>query len=137
MPKKRGAPAGNHNAYKHGFYSAAFRATELRLLSEMPAQDLSAEIELIRVTSLRLLQALDAAGRPTDLATQLSALRAVNLSAHSIATLLRTQALTARARATAADLNTLIYGTAAADQPETGREPTSPPPSPTEPPDIP
>ncbi len=134
---KRGAPVGNHNALKHGFYSVAFKASEQRLLAKLPAQDLSAEIELIRVTSLRFLQALDAAGRPTDFDTQLSALRVLNLSAHSIATLLRTQSLTARARAAAADLDAFIFGTAAADQPEGDPEPTSPRPGPTEPPEIP
>ncbi len=137
MKRKRGAPLGNHNACKHGFYSSAFKASEQRLLAEMPAQDLSAEIELIRVTSLRFLQALDAAGKTTDLDTQLSALRVLNLSAHSIAALLRTQALTARARAAGVDLDALLYGAGPADQPETGGAPISPPLSPTEPSEIP
>ncbi len=103
MKKKIGAPLGNQNAYKHGFYSAAFKAAEQRLLSEVPAHDLTAEIELIRIGSLRLLEALDAAGKPTDLSTQLTALRILNLSAHSITSLLRTQAWAADARQSAAD----------------------------------
>ena len=104
MKRKRGAPAGNHNAYKHGFYSAGFKAAEMRLLAQVPAADLSAEIQLIRVTSLRFLQAINAATQPLDFATQLSALRALNLSAHSISSLLRAQVLNATARELAADL---------------------------------
>ena len=44
MQRNSGAPLGNHNAYKHGFYSAAFKAAERRLLSQIPAADLTAEI---------------------------------------------------------------------------------------------
>ncbi len=117
MQKKRGAPPGNQNAYKHGFYSAAFKAAEQRLLSELPAHDLTAEIELIRIGSLRLLQALDASGKPTDLATQLTALRILNLSAHSITSLLRTQAWAADARQSAADYEDYLRST--------GRRPAS------------
>jgi hypothetical protein len=107
MKGKRGAPLGNHNAYKHGFYSAGFKAAEKRLLSEVPTADLSAEIQLIRVTSLRFLQAMNAASQPLDFATQLSAPRALNLSAHSITSLLRVQVLNAAARDFAAGLDGL------------------------------
>lgn len=103
MKKKRGAPIGNQNAYKHGFYSAAFKAAEQRLLSGMPAHDLSAEIELIRVGTLRLLLALDEAHQPADFATQITALRVLNLSAHSITSLIRTQAWAFDAREGLAD----------------------------------
>lgn len=92
--KKHGAPLGNRNAFKHGFYSAAFKAEERRLLEQVPVTDLAAEIELVRVTSYRFIQALNAVARPLDIETQLAALRAVNLSAHSIASLLRVRAWT-------------------------------------------
>jgi hypothetical protein len=85
----------SHNALTHGYYSSIFRATERRLLDQIPLTDLSAEIELIRVTNKRFLQALAASKGDLDFETQLTALRAVNLSAHSIATLLRAHALTA------------------------------------------
>ncbi len=107
MKTKRGAPLGNHNAYKHGFYSAAFKAAEQRLLVEIPPADLTAEIQVIRVNSLRFLQAINAASQPLDFATQLSALRAPNLSAHSITSLLRAQVLNAAARDYAAELDGL------------------------------
>jgi hypothetical protein len=98
MKRRRGAPVGNQNAQTHGFYSVAFKASERGLLAQMPSADLSAEIELMRVTNLRFLQALNSAPQPLDLPMQLSALRAVTLSAHSIARLLRAQLLTAQAR---------------------------------------
>ena len=34
--RKRGAPRGNRNALKHGFYSAAFKEQERRLLARLP-----------------------------------------------------------------------------------------------------
>jgi hypothetical protein len=63
------------------------------MLADLPLTDLSAEINLIRITNPRFLQALKASKGELDLQTQLTALRAVNLSAHSIATLLRARAL--------------------------------------------
>ena len=98
MKKKRGAQPGNINAFTHGFYSSVFKAKERLLLSQLPTTDLAGEIELIRVTNYRFLEALNATHGPLDFETQLSALRAVNLSAHSIATLLRAHALGAMAR---------------------------------------
>jgi hypothetical protein len=92
-PKRRGAQPGNTNAVRHGFYSAAYKAQERSMLADLPLTDLSAEINLIRITNPRFLQALKASKGELDLQTQLTALRAVNLSAHSIATLLRARAL--------------------------------------------
>jgi hypothetical protein len=91
--RSRGAQPGNTNALTHGFYSSRFKATERRLLDEMPLTDLSAEIELIRVTSARFLKALEASKGTLEFKQHLAALRAANLSAHSIASLMRAQAL--------------------------------------------
>ena len=88
---KRGAPRGNKNALKHGFYSSAFTARERRLLQGLPAADFSAEIELIRVANLHLIQSLVASPHQVDIETQLSTLRAIALSTHSIASLVRLQ----------------------------------------------
>ena len=93
--KSRGAQPGNRNAYRHGFYSALFKEAERKLLDQVSTTDLSAEIELIRVANARFLQALAASRAPLDFESQLAALRAVNLSAHSIASLLRAQAFNA------------------------------------------
>ena len=88
-----GAQPGNHNALKHGYYSSLYKQSERHLLEQGSLTELSAEIELIRVTNKRFLQALQASKSELDFETQLTALRAVNLSAHSLATLLRAQAL--------------------------------------------
>ncbi len=105
--RTRGGQPGNDNALKHGFYSAIFKDNERRLLSQVPLTDLSAEIELIRVTNKRFLEALAASKGELDFDTQLTALRAVNLSAHSIATLLRAHALTSIYDRTLAELQSL------------------------------
>lgn len=50
MPKKRGAPKGNRNALKHGFYSTAFSQAEKRLLAALPADHHPQEnINLLKV----------------------------------------------------------------------------------------
>ncbi len=93
--KARGAPRGNRNAWKHGLYSSAFNARERRLLSRTFSYDLAGEIELIRIANYRLLQALETGRDQLDVQTQLTVLRAVNLSAQSITSLIRAQALSA------------------------------------------
>ncbi len=119
MPhKKRGAPRGNHNALKHGFYSAAFKEQELRLLHELPVTDLSAEVDLIRVMSYRFLQALNASPASLDVETQLAALRAVSLSAHSITRLLHVQLLLSHLNDTPLPAFVRTLGTAQASPPQ-------------------
>jgi hypothetical protein len=92
--RTKGAQPGNQNARKHGFYSSTFLSREQKLLDELPAADLTAEIELIRVTSARYLRSLRETKGTDDYEANLTALRAVNLSAQSIAMLLRAQAYT-------------------------------------------
>jgi hypothetical protein len=89
MPK-RGAPPGNHNALKHGFYSAHFKQAEGRILSRMSVADLTAEIEVMRIGTRRFLEA-QAALPPgaLDFEAQLSALRAITLGVESINRLVR------------------------------------------------
>jgi hypothetical protein len=87
--RRRGAPRGNHNALKHGFYSAAFKQAERQLLLRLPATDLSPELELVRVHLLRFLDALKDSSVQLNVQTRLAALRAVNLSVQSILALVR------------------------------------------------
>jgi hypothetical protein len=112
-PRKKGAQPGNSNAMKHGFYSALFKDRERQLLHDLPAADLSAEIELIRVTNARFLEALMATKGTQDYEANLTALRAINLSAQSIAMLLRAQAVTG---ATSRDLSDLAHQFEALDE---------------------
>ena len=96
--RRRGGQPGNKNAFKHGFYTALFKDRERQLLEQMQPADLSAEIELIRVTSARFLESLAASKERGDFEANLTALRLVNLSAQSIAMLLRVQALSGSLR---------------------------------------
>lgn len=92
--RNRGGQPRNHNAYKHGFYSHLFRDRERRILDEVPPTDLSSEIELLHVTTSRFLEAMQASNRIMDYESNITALRLVNLSAQSIAALVRVQLLT-------------------------------------------
>lgn len=97
MSRKRGAQLGNKNAYKHGFYSEQFKAEERRILTQISLTDPSGEIELIRIYLKRFMEALNAASQPLDFESQLSALRAITLSADAINSLIRTQIVLAHA----------------------------------------
>lgn len=96
MKRKRGAPLGNQNAFRHGFYSSRFRQQELQALSQSSTLELADEIALMRVATARLLASLDSHTEPRDVQTELSILRAVNLSAHSITGLVRTRLMLTR-----------------------------------------
>jgi hypothetical protein len=96
LKHKRGAPPGNQNAFKHGFYSARFKEGELRVISHTDASELADEIALIRVATARLLASLDSHTEARDLQAELSILRGFNLSAHSIRALVRTRLMLAR-----------------------------------------
>jgi hypothetical protein len=96
MKRKRGAPIGNQNAYKHGFYSEAFRQHERENLDHNSSQDLADEIGLMRVATSRLLASLEGDDSPRDLQTELSILRAICLSALSINSMVRTRLMLVR-----------------------------------------
>jgi hypothetical protein len=49
QPRRRGAPPGNLNALKHGLYSKFFRDADLDQLHASEEQDVSQEIELLRL----------------------------------------------------------------------------------------
>jgi len=96
MKRKRGAPRGNQNAFKHGFYSAQFRQYELENLDENSTPSLEDEIELLRVATSRLMASVEADGSARDLPTELSILRAICLGALSINSMVRTRMMLAR-----------------------------------------
>ena len=57
MKGKRGAPAGNHNARTHGFYSMALNEAEkLELEQAVGVEGIDAEIALLRVKLRRVLE---------------------------------------------------------------------------------
>jgi len=106
MSPSRGAPKGNTNALKHGFYSRQFRKTEtddLAALTEAGLSELASEISLLRVAISRTLKQATQAeyghgsprctSSPSDVPPPdwISYLSALGLAATRIATLLKTQ----------------------------------------------
>ena len=104
MKRKRGAPFGNQNAYKHGFYSSHFSQPELQNLRQNATPDLVDEIGLVRIATARFLASLQADSAPRDLDTELAILRVINLGALSINGLVRTRLMLLGGRRGALDL---------------------------------
>jgi hypothetical protein len=106
-PKKKtrkvGAPYGNHNALKHGFYSHHFRSGELSDLEAVNAEGLQDEIAAMRIYIRRFIASSSQGSAPGDSATHNSAaiapypdmvfLDAMGLAATRLACLLKTQKL--------------------------------------------
>ena len=90
-PKRpRGAPPGNLNALKHGFYARRFPKTELADLENHNFTGLAEEIALMRLLIRRLVeQTRDL----TDLNQTLLLVRAVCLAAGNLNRLLKTHQL--------------------------------------------
>lgn len=65
--RKRGAQPGNHNAVKHGFYSAVFKQIESELLASQNGAKFEGEIDLLRVIVKRTM---DKANEQTDLSLE-------------------------------------------------------------------
>ncbi len=97
-----GAPRGNKNALKHGFYAKAFTADEKKRLDDQGALDVLAEINLIRVSLDKLSQQIDFTkvtrtdNNKTEFrdAHYLSQLNTLSTMTGAIATLVRTHYLT-------------------------------------------
>jgi hypothetical protein len=88
MPNPRGAPKGNLNALKHGFYSRLFRADEAGELSDDDSASLEHEITLLRVMIHRTMQLADGID---DLKEATRVLDALGAAAGRLANLLRVQ----------------------------------------------
>ena len=79
-PRKRGAPKGNQNAYKHGFYSSRPKVKE-HISPSAAAGRLQPDINFFRLALLRLLSGLvDRTGPPPTLADNLALLHLVTVS---------------------------------------------------------
>ena len=89
MTRKRGAPPGNTNALKHGFYSRQFRKIETEDLDAVNA-GLADEIALLRVCTRRLLEASKGNEDAKNIRENLMAL---GLTASRISGLVKAQAL--------------------------------------------
>ncbi|HSB66921.1 MAG TPA: hypothetical protein VLD65_10100 [Anaerolineales bacterium] len=87
MPNPPGAPKGNLNALKHGYYSRLFRRGEVNELPE-EAACLEHEITLLRVMIRRTMQLADGID---DLKEATRVLDALGAAANRLAGLLRLQ----------------------------------------------
>jgi hypothetical protein len=88
MSNPRGAPKGNLNALKHGFYSRLFHAVEANELPQDQSVSLDHEITLLRVMIRRTMELADGID---DLREATRALDALGAAAGRLAGLLRTQ----------------------------------------------
>ncbi len=87
MTNKPGAPKGNLNALKHGYYSRLFHGNETNDLSENSAS-LEHEITLLRVMIRRTMQLADGID---DIKEATRVLDALGAAASRLANLLRAQ----------------------------------------------
>ena len=88
MPNSRGAPKGNLNALKHGFYSRLFHGSETSNLNDDQINNLEHEITLLRVMMWRTMELADGID---DLRQATRVLDALGAAAGRLANLLRAQ----------------------------------------------
>jgi hypothetical protein len=88
MTKTRGAPKGNLNALKNGFYSRLFHASETSDLDDDETTNLEHEITLLRVMMRRTMELADGID---DLNQATRVLDALGAAAGRLANLLRAQ----------------------------------------------
>jgi hypothetical protein len=86
MPNTRGAPKGNLNALKHGYYSRLFHASEADDLDGDDTSSLQHEITLLRVMIRRTMALADGID---DLKEATRALDALGAAAGRLANLMR------------------------------------------------
>ena len=91
-PPRRGAPAGNLNAVKHGFYSSRFKKAERNALDSNEFPGLSQEIAMLRLFIRRVVQE---SANIQDYILLLETLRVVSLASSSLSHLCKTHTLLA------------------------------------------
>ncbi len=89
--RHRGAPLGNTNALKHGFYSQRFSPLEVHDLTVALGEGLEDEIALLRVTIRRVFDLANQEGEDSDM--WFKALSTLGLASTRLAGLVRTQKL--------------------------------------------
>ncbi len=85
-PRHRGAPPGNTNALKHGFYTRRFKKRDLTGIEQTSIKGLAEEIALIRIFTRRLVESCDPTADMYELA---GILRAICLASTSITRIIR------------------------------------------------
>jgi hypothetical protein len=86
--RRRGAPNGNSNALRHGFYSRQFKQVIQRDLDGHEFEGLTDEITMLRVAIRQIFEDI---GKAKDPHERMEGFRAVSLGCFSLARLIRTQ----------------------------------------------
>ena len=89
-PRPRGAPKGNFNALKHGFYTRRLRKHDLSGVESTEPSGLIEEIAIIRVFTRRLIESIHPESDAYELA---EILRALCLASSTITRIVKTQFL--------------------------------------------
>jgi len=89
-PRRRGAPKGNLNALKHGFYTRRLKKHDLSGVESTNPSGLIEEIALIRLFTRRLLESLSPESDVYELA---DVLRTLCLASSTITRVVKTQFL--------------------------------------------
>jgi len=87
---RRGAPLGNKNALKTGFYSRYYNQLDKSDLASVSSGDLQEEIGLLRVF---IRHVIEEAQKQGDLSNSLTVLRALSVATFSLSRLVRIQYL--------------------------------------------
>lgn len=87
-PRRRGAPPGNTNALKHGYYSARFAPRPPAAPIDLKASGLTDEIDLLRAYLRRVIHL---SASQSSLSDDLALLRVASLAANTLGRLVRTQ----------------------------------------------
>ena len=91
-PRHRGAPRGNANALKHGYYTTRFKRADEKAYQSFDFAGLTEEIALLRLYIRRVVEL----GAATDeLHESINLLRALSLALASLNRLVKTQVLLA------------------------------------------
>ena len=103
--RRRGAPLGNQNARKHGFYSRQSHLGELPLPLQEPGDDLDQQIAVIR----HYMQRVSELGEQSqDLPQLISLLRGVCMASSRLDQLRRRQAMQAAFKVNKDELDQLL-----------------------------
>jgi hypothetical protein len=86
--RKRGAPEGNNNALKHGFYARQLPVSQLSGLEQVKSTNLEDEIEVMRIFMRRVVEL---GSDTTDLEKSINLLRILTFASMGINRLVRTQ----------------------------------------------
>jgi uncharacterized protein YjcR len=86
--RKRGAPVGNINALKHGFFSQRFNKGELFDLQNIPESSITEEIAMMRVITRRVMDLMENGASSEEV---LDFYKVIGRMCMQISSLLRTQ----------------------------------------------